>query len=132
MASVSSYKGRWVDVNMEFGEYAGEELVYGSDAIKKRLKSLILCPMKSVPFRRSLGTRMMWFLFESAGTPDVDELRESLFQSIRQYIPEIELDRANSRVVDSPESGDLIIYLRYMEKDTGLISNYQIAVGKLR
>ncbi len=126
------YAGRWVDVNIDFGQATGEELVYGSDAIKKRIRSLIFCPMTSVPYRRSLGTRMMWFMFESANTPDIDELRESLFQSIRQHIPEIELDRSRSRVGEDPESGDLLISLRYRELDTGILSNYQVSVGKLQ
>lgn len=126
------YKGRWVDVNLDFGQAAGEELVYGSDAIKKRLRSLIFCPMTSVPFRRSLGTRMMWFMFESASTPDLDELRESLYQSIRQHIPEIEIIRARSNIGEHPETGDLLITLYYRETDSGLISNYQVSVGKLQ
>ena len=121
----------WVDVNVAFGENAAAELVYGSDAVKLRLKNLLLCSQHSYPFMRSVGTKLNWFMFDSGSTGDIDELRESLYQSIRTFMPEIIVDRSRSGVVEDQEQNALIVRIYYTDVAMNTYDMYEAKVSKL-
>lgn len=105
----------WVyrDVNADFGVTTKPSIIYDEQAVQGKMLNLFRCPRGTRLHRPTFGSDLFRLIHEPCDHYTADKIFTDLFEAIKEWIPEVDIDMGRSSVTPLDSRTGFSVYLTY-------------------
>lgn len=106
-------KPTWLDFNFLYGLDKDPELVFDINAIAKSIYVLLKTTVRTVPFRRSYGSYLAYYLQQPVSSGTAAEIRASLISTLTRWEPRVRINQQSTTVVPTFDNTGYDVTISY-------------------
>ena len=105
----------WIyrDINGDFGLNVSPAIIYDEDAVKGKMLNLFRCPRGSRLHKPTFGCNLSYLVHEPCDNTTARSIYSDLFDSLKEWLPEIELDMGRCSVLPKENKDGFLVTITY-------------------